>query len=314
MVQLLIKRLQKKNNSPGTIISSSHRRTEKNMTRIIAKAREAPVIYVGIILFNMFLIAVYLEQRHNEIIMNNSYRNDVPETVQIKSSGINKKCLVSFGKYDGNVYRHPYQTVGNGKCLVENKWMQVVQHSVKQDQSQEIINDWLFINYHDRINVLVQDPNKSSDNEKNDDDMRFLVFQQTKYALEGRQSLAIVGGIIEPNESPKQAAIREVNEEMNGLICDNFVELGRFRTDVNRGMGWVHSFLARDCFSDQHLLDNNKKKDNQDEVGKEDSERQEVISMKLSEIRQRILLGEFLEVQWSNTVALALLHLDSTKI
>lgn len=174
-----------------------------------------------------------------------------------------------------------------------------MQHTVKlNEESDVIINDWLFINYHDRINVLVQDPASTND------DPSFLVFKQSKYALEGRQSLAVVGGIIEPNENAKDAASREVSEEM-GVICKTFQELGRFRTDVNRGMGWVNGFLARDCTRGK----TEEAMDVVDEVGKPDTERQDLISIKLADLRRSAMAGDFLEVQWSNTVALALLHL-----
>jgi ADP-ribose pyrophosphatase YjhB (NUDIX family) len=88
----------------------------------------------------------------------------------------------------------------------------------------------LFIDYHDRINVLVEDPKSSK---KQGSEKQFLIFRQSKYALEGRQSMAIVGGIIEPGEDATSAASREVNEELD-LDCQ-FEFLGRFRTDVNRG-------------------------------------------------------------------------------
>ncbi len=88
----------------------------------------------------------------------------------------------------------------------------------------------MFIDYHDRINVLVEDPK----NMKGNDEKRFLIFRQSKYALEGKQSLAIVGGIIEPGEEAFDAARREVHEEL-GLFCE-LKFMGRFRTDVNRGI------------------------------------------------------------------------------
>ena len=88
------------------------------------------------------------------------------------------------------------------------------------------------IDYHDRINVVVE---YNSDTNNKNRERNFLVFEQSKYALDGRQSLAIVGGIIEPGEEPEYAARREVNEEM-GLTCEIFYPLGRWRTDVNRGM------------------------------------------------------------------------------
>ena len=163
-----------------------------------------------------------------------------------------------------------------------------------------IVNDWLFVDYHDRINVLVEDPNSSS-NEPN-----FLVFKQTKYSLEDRESLAIVGGIIEPGEAALEAAKREVEEEMNGIQCNNIIELGRYRTDVNRGIGWVNSFLFRDCNKKARpAVEANTK----DEVGEHDVERQDLMSLPLSQLKERAIKGEFLEVQWSLTVSLALLHL-----
>ena len=58
-----------------------------------------------------------------------------------------------------------------------------------EDEDHTLIDDWLFINYHDRINVLVEDPSSLENNEP-----KFLIFRQSKYALEDRESLAIVGG------------------------------------------------------------------------------------------------------------------------
>ncbi len=160
-----------------------------------------------------------------------------------------------------------------------------------------MIDDWLFINYHDRINVIVEDPNSN-------DGTKFLVFRQTKYALEGRVSLAIVGGIIEPNENAKDAAAREVNEELS-LDCE-FEFLGRFRTDVNRGMGWVNSFIAHSC--KKKSPDDNANVDTNEEVGAPDTEKQDIVSLSIDEVKKNVRKGEFLEVQWSNTVALAMLH------
>jgi ADP-ribose pyrophosphatase YjhB (NUDIX family) len=164
-----------------------------------------------------------------------------------------------------------------------------------------LIDDWLFIDYHDRINVLVEDP---ENNNTNEGPTQFLIFRQTKYALEGRQSLAIVGGIIEPQEEAQHAAAREVKEEL-GLNCQMQL-LGRFRTDVNRGMGWVNSFIAHDC--EKESLQDESKIDPNEEVGAADSEKQKVISMTLQEVVQRVRNGEFVEVQWSNTVALAMMN------
>jgi hypothetical protein len=130
------------------------------------------------------------------------------------------KCAVKMGDFRGHRYFSKESGTVGTKCLVENKFLRVSQHSVKFPGSDTIIDDWLWIDYHDRINVLVEDETKP------DEERQFLVFEQSKYALEGRSSLAIIGGIIEPGEEPEAAARREVEEEMN-MKCVDFHFLGR---------------------------------------------------------------------------------------
>lgn len=220
--------------------------------------------------------------------------------VNLRHNASNNACLVFLGQYSGSRYKQ--SSTVDRKCLVESKWMQLEQHSMHlEDEDHTLIDDWLFINYHDRINVLVEDPSSVGNNEP-----KFLIFRQTKYALEDRQSLAIIGGIIEVGEDALAAAKREVKEELNGMECNTFLPLGRYRTDVNRGMGWVNSFLASDCVHGSNRLPL------QDYVGEEvgtaDTEKQEIISMSLKAILENVKNGKFLEVQWSNTVALAMMH------
>lgn len=211
------------------------------------------------------------------------------------------RCQVSFGSFKGHQYvSEESGTIGTPKCLVESKWLKLSQHSVRFPGTSEVMDDWLWIDYHDRINVLVEDETKPGE------ERQFLVFEQSKYALEGKTSLAIIGGIIEPGEDPESAARREVDEEMNGLECENFHLLGRYRTDVNRGMGWLNSFLATKCSRDpnhKHIAVAN-------EIGAADTERQDLKTISLTQLREAARKGQFLEVQWSATVALALQHPD----
>ena len=222
-------------------------------------------------------------------------------------------CAVTFGLYNGPSYRSPDRTIDTGNCIVQSKWMRVMQHKVRVTENlgqskvlmDKVIDDWLWIDYHDRVNVLVH---SSVRNHLGDD--QFFVLRQTKYALEGRQSLAVVGGIIEPGDTAEATARREVHEELQAQ-CQSFYFLGRFRTDVNRGIGWVNSFLALNCHRKvdaiTHELSIKADKDT-NEVGKADTEEQEVTTLTLSQLREELRKGRFIEVQWSNTVALALLH------
>lgn len=236
-------------------------------------------------------------------------------------------CLLSFGTYRGIKYESHStdssnnsgeETMGN-KCLIESPWMRLAQHTVQmkiadndknsRDKSNviKVIDDWLFIDYHDRINVLVQDPDSS----QNDTNPSFLILKQTKYALSSQQSLAVVGGIVEPGEEPLVAAKREVSEELF-VSCNSWISLGKYRTDVNRGMGWVHSFLARNCVYTKTtlpLLVGDTDTESNGNVGAHDFERQNIQSMTLDEVKDAVLKERFVEVQWSNTVALAVLHL-----
>mmetsp|Transcript_13060 Transcript_13060/g.37245 ORF Transcript_13060/g.37245 Transcript_13060/m.37245 type:complete len:252 (+) Transcript_13060:140-895(+) len=218
------------------------------------------------------------------------------------------KCMVSFGRYNGSRYYKKGETMKT-RCLVESKWMQLSQHAVSIGGGKVIpvINDWLFIDYHDRINVLVEAWDGAGDDQSNE--KRFVAFRQTKYAYSG-ESLAIIGGIIEPNEEPEEAARREVVEEMQ-CECETLVSLGKYRTDVNRGMGWVHSFIASDCkeIMNERGAPNDLEEENQ--VGAADVEGQERIYLTVSELRDAARNGEFVEVQWSNTVGLALLRIDT---
>lgn len=210
-------------------------------------------------------------------------------------------CTFSFGRYRGHEYKHE-STVGTPICLVESKWMRIQQHAVRVGSS--VIDDWLWIDYHDRINVLVEDETQPGQ------ERRFLIFKQSKYGLEGRLSMAVVGGIIEPGEDAEVAARREVAEEMRGMHCEEFHSLGRFRTDVNRGMGWVNSFLATHCSRTpkKKYFPGHDSGTNAEEVGAADTERQDLKSITVRELREATTNGQFLEVQWSNTVSLALLH------
>lgn len=209
-------------------------------------------------------------------------------------------CEINIGEYTGPKYVSSSSTLSTS-CLVQSKWMKLMKHSVRMVPNGAIMSDWLFVDYHDRVNVLVERPNHQSE---------WMIFRQRKYAID-RESYAIVGGIIEFNEEASDTAAREIAEEMN-VKCKNLKSLGTYRTDVNRGMGWVHSFVATECMYIKDISMRNKNIENTTEnVGVTDLEDQNIIMMSTKELQISSMKGEFLEVQWSNTVALALLHLQS---
>ena len=70
-------------------------------------------------------------------------------------------------------------------------------------------------------------------------------------------------------------------------------------------MGWVHPFLARDCTALPSQAQRLRSVDDADQ------ERQDARTMDLAALTKAAMAGRFVEVQWSNTVSLALLRLQS---
>jgi len=90
--------------------------------------------------------------------------------------------------------------------IVKNSWLTVESHSVELPDGR-VLDNWLWVIVPDYINVVAID-----------EENRFLIFRQQKYAANGL-TLALTGGIIEDGESPLEAAKRELLEEM-GYISD----------------------------------------------------------------------------------------------
>jgi len=81
-----------------------------------------------------------------------------------------------------------------------------------------------------------------------------------------------------------------------------------------RGMGWLNSYLATGCAPDasKHGSDvaTDEDREEEEEVGGTDTEKQHVRTLSVPELREALLSGRFLEVQWTATVSLALHHLE----
>lgn len=60
-------------------------------------------------------------------------------------------------------------------------------------------------------------------------------------------SLELPAGYIDAGETPLEAAQRELAEE-TGLVSEDWMDLGRYFIDGNRGGGWSYGFLARNAY------------------------------------------------------------------
>ncbi|MCB0197251.1 MAG: NUDIX hydrolase [Anaerolineae bacterium] len=165
-----------------------------------------------------------------------------------------------------------------------DKWLTVESHTIELPNG-DIIEDWAWLITPDFVIVVAVT-----------EDDQFLVFRQTKYCVED-VTLAPVGGYLDPGEDALDAAKRELFEE-TGYESTEWISLGQYCVDGNRGVGTAHLFLAQGA---RHAADANA----------DDLEEQELLLLSQSEVEQALMAGEFKLVPWTAAVALALRVLDS---
>ena len=87
---------------------------------------------------------------------------------------------------------------------------------------------------------------------------------------------------------------------MTKIVTDNWVNLGSYRVQVNRGGGILYAWLAKDAVLSSHLLGKAEFEN--------DYEKQSWVKMDRKELLGEVLKGEVGEAQWAATAALGLLH------
>jgi ADP-ribose pyrophosphatase len=178
-----------------------------------------------------------------------------------------------------------WETVSKETILHHNKFLTVENHVVKLPDG-EIIPDWSWVIIPSAAIVLAVT-----------EDEKFLCFRQTKYAIEGT-SLAPVGGMLESNEQPIDAAKRELLEEM-GYASSDWVSLGSHILDPNRGVATMHLFLALNAKQVS-------------EPNSDDLEDQELLFLSRDEIDNALNAGEFKILAWSAVVAMSLNYIKES--
>lgn len=175
----------------------------------------------------------------------------------------------------------PWQLLSRHTILNHSKYLTVESHTVRLPNGQ-IISDWPWLVTPDYVNVAAITA-----------EGQFLCFRQTKYGA-GGTTLAPVGGYIEPGEDPLVAARRELLEE-TGYRATDWMSLGRYIVDGNRGAGTAHLFLARNArrVAAAHA---------------DDLEEQELLHLSRAEVEAALKSGEFKVLAWPAVMALALLY------
>ena len=177
-----------------------------------------------------------------------------------------------------------WKTLSKETILKTNKFLAVEKHKVQLPDGQ-IIPDWQTVITPDFISVVVLT-----------DENKFLVIRQFKYAVK-EISLAPVGGYIEPNEIPLNAAKRELMEE-TGYTASEWISLGDYVVDSNRGCGTAYLFLAKGA-------------NKISEPNNDDLEEQEILLLSREELESAISNGEFKVVPWLANILLSLRYLDN---
>lgn len=175
----------------------------------------------------------------------------------------------------------PWKTHSRKLVYDQSPWLQVEHHEVELSDGR-IIPDWTWIKTPDYINIVVET-----------DKGQYLCFRQLKYAVT-EPMLAIVGGYIEPGEAPLATAQRELHEE-TGYISDQWVKLGEFLVDPNRGVARGHLYLAKGA----HPVE---------AIHSDDLEEQEMLFLSRAELEAALRRGEFKILAWAMAVALTLLN------
>lgn len=180
-----------------------------------------------------------------------------------------------------NMEHKAWETLSKKTILDHGRFLTVEDHEVKLPNG-KVIPDWAWVIIPSAAIVLPIT-----------EDGRFLCFRQRKYAVPGI-SLAPVGGMLEPNEEPIDAARRELLEEM-GYESPKWVSLGGHILDPNRGFATMHLFLALDARKVAEPIS-------------DDLEEQEMVFLKRDEIEAALFAGQFKVLAWSAVVAMSLLH------
>lgn len=176
-----------------------------------------------------------------------------------------------------------WKTLTRETVLERGRFLTVEDHTVELPDGR-VIRQWPWIITPDYANVAAVT-----------EEGKFLCFRQVKYSIDG-PSLAPVGGYLEPGEDPLAGAKRELLEE-TGFEAPEWIDLGRYAVDGNRGAGVGHLFLARNA---RRVA----------EPAADDLEEQQLLFLTRAEVEAALDAGEFRLLGWVTVMALALRHLD----
>lgn len=179
-----------------------------------------------------------------------------------------------------------WRTLARQVVFEQPPWLVVELHQVELPDGQ-VIPDWTWVRTPDYVNVVVLTVEGD-----------FLCFRQRKYGIPD-EMLALVGGYIKPEETPLQAAQRELREE-TGYESEDWLTLGEYLVDPNRGIASSHLFLARQAWL-------------AGQIDSDDLEEQAEVRLNREELEKALEEGKFKILAWAAAVAFALRQLPPGK-
>lgn len=178
----------------------------------------------------------------------------------------------------------PWRTLSRSTVYHPNRFLKVELHSVELPDGQ-VIPDWSWLEIPSASIMLAVT-----------EEGQFVCMRQIKYALDGA-CLGLVGGMLEADEDPLEAARRELLEE-TGYSAPEWVPLGSYIVDPNRGICTMHLYLALGA---KYVMEPNSG----------DLEDQEVVLLSRAELETAYRSGEFKILSWGTVIAMSLLYLDN---
>jgi ADP-ribose pyrophosphatase len=176
----------------------------------------------------------------------------------------------------------PWKTNSRKLVLYNAPWLTVEHHNIELPDG-KLIPNWPWVITPDYVNVVAVT-----------EDERFICFRQVKYGIEG-VTLAVVGGYVKEGEEPLSAAKREVLEE-TGYEAPDWLSLGSYLVDPNRGIATGHLFLARNA---RYVTPRDA----------DDLEEQQLVLLTRKQIENALETGEIKVLAWAAAVVFALRHL-----
>ncbi len=175
----------------------------------------------------------------------------------------------------------PWKTRNRTLVLDRGKFLRAEDHTVELPDG-TVIEQWPWLELPEYVNVIPETH-----------EGKFLLFRQTKYAV-GMETLAPVGGYCDAGEDPRAAAARELLEE-TGYTAQEWIDLGHYVVDGNRGAGRAHLYYARGARKTA-------------ERSADDLEEQKLVSLSRAQLRRSLDDGEIKVLAWAACIAMALMY------